>query len=58
MRGIYLRNQLRHKPVNKELAEDCQDHSGIEGLDEDEAATVILSELWKNLREKYKLNVK
>jgi hypothetical protein len=49
--GMYLRNQLRHRPVNKELMEDCQAKSGIEGLDEDEAATVILRELWKKLQE-------
>ncbi len=55
--GIYLRNQLRHKAVNKELMEDCQAKSGIEGLDEDEAATVILRELWNKLRETHKLKV-
>jgi hypothetical protein len=49
--GIYLRNQLRHKPVNKELMEDCQAKFGINGLDEEEAATVILRELWQKLRE-------
>jgi hypothetical protein len=49
--GMYLRNQLRHRPVNKELMQDCQAKSGIEGLDEDEATTVILRELWKKLQE-------
>jgi hypothetical protein len=55
--GMYLRNQLRHKPVNKELMEDCQAKSGIEGLDEGEATTVILRELWKRLRETQKLRI-
>ena len=54
--GIYLRNQLRHKSVNKELMEDCIAKSGIKDLDEDEAATVILRELWKKLRETHKMN--
>ncbi|MFX0066848.1 MAG: DUF6794 domain-containing protein [Candidatus Hermodarchaeota archaeon] len=52
--GMYLRNQLRHRRVNKELMEDCIAKSGIEGLDEDEAATVILRELWRKLRETHR----
>ena len=55
--GIYLRNQLRHKAVNKELMEDCIAKSGINDLDEDEAATVILRELWNKLRETHKLKI-
>ncbi len=53
--GMYLRNQLRHKPVNKELMEDCIAKSGIEGLNEDEAAIVILRKLWETLRVTHKL---
>ncbi len=55
--GMYLRNQLRHRPVNKELMEDCIAKSGIKDLDETEAATVILRELWNKLRETHKLRV-
>ena len=55
--GIYLRNQLRHRAVNEELMEDCVAKSGIDGLDEEEAATVILRELWNKLRETHKLKV-
>ena len=54
---MYLRNQLRHKAVNKELMEDCIAKSGINDLDEAEAATVILRELWNKLRETHKLKV-
>ncbi|MHC4456842.1 MAG: hypothetical protein ACYS0I_07075 [Planctomycetota bacterium] len=55
--GMYLRNQFRHKALNKELMEDCQAKSGIKGLAEDEAATVILRELWNKLHETHKLKV-
>jgi hypothetical protein len=55
--GIYLRNQLRHKAVNKELMEDCIAKSGINDLDEVEAATVILRELWERLRDTHNLRI-
>ena len=40
--------------VNKELMEDCLKRSG-ESLDEVDAATVILKELWNRLRETHRL---
>jgi hypothetical protein len=55
--GIYLRNQLRHRPVDKELMEDCIAKSGINGLNEEETATVILRTLWEKLQETHKLKV-
>jgi hypothetical protein len=51
---IYLRNLLQDRSVNDELFEDCKVKSGIESLDETEAATVILRELWNRLRDTHK----
>jgi hypothetical protein len=43
--------------VNKKLLKDCIKQSGNETLDEAEAASYILKELWKRLRETHKLRV-
>ena len=42
--------------VNKELMKDCVVMSG-ESLNEVDAATVIIKELWKRLRESHKLRI-
>jgi hypothetical protein len=57
LNSFLMRNQLRHKAVNKELMEDCITKSGIKDLDEAGAATVILNELWNKLRSTHKLKI-
>ncbi len=42
--------------VNKELMNDCLEKSG-ESLDEVDAATVIIKELWNRLQETHRLRV-
>ena len=42
--------------VNKELMKDCLSKSG-ESLDQVDAATVIIRELWNRLRETHRLRV-
>ena len=54
--GKFIRYKLEHLDfgVNTELMKDCLLKSG-ESLDEVDAATVILGELWKRLRETHRL---
>ena len=56
--GKLIRYKLDQKDVdvNKELMKDCLAKSG-ESLDEVDAATVILKELWNRLRETHRLRV-
>jgi hypothetical protein len=56
--GKYILHKLDQMDVgvNKKLMEDCLERSE-ESLDEVNAATVILKELWKRLRETHKLRV-
>ena len=42
---------------NEELKRECIALSGKDSLDDAEAATIILKELWKRLRETHKLRV-
>ena len=43
--------------MNKKLLKDCIKQSGNETLDEAEAATYILKELWNRLQETHSLRV-
>ena len=54
--GKYIRHKLDQVDfsVNKELMKDCLAKAG-EPLNEADAATVILRELWNRLRETHKL---
>ena len=56
MLGKYIRHKLDQLDigVNKKLMKDCLEKSG-ESLNEVDAATVILKELWKRLRETHRL---
>ena len=58
MLGKYIRHRLDKMDVavNQKLMEDCLEKSG-ESLNEDDAATVILRELWNRLRETHRLRV-
>ena len=56
--GKLIRYRLEQKDVdvNKELMKDCIAKSG-KSLDEVDAATVILKEVWNRLRETHRLRV-
>jgi hypothetical protein len=55
----YLRYLIdnQSEDVNKKLLEDCIKQSGNETLDEAEAASYILKELWNRLQETHRLKV-
>ena len=55
--GKYLRHLLKNQSedVNRKLFKDCIKKSGKETLDEAEAASYILKQLWERLRETHKL---
>ena len=48
---------LEKMSVRKEIMKDCIAISGDENLDEANASTVILKELWKKLRDTHKLRI-
>ena len=54
--GKYIRHRLDQMDatVNKNLMEDCLEKSE-ESLDEVDAATVIIKEIWNRLRETHRL---
>jgi hypothetical protein len=56
--GKLIRYKLDHLDVgvNKELMKDCLEKSG-ESLNEVDAATVIIKELWNRLQETHRLRV-
>ena len=58
MLGKYIRHRLDQMDVgvNQKLMKDCLEKSG-ESLNEVDAATVIIKELWKRLRETHRLRV-
>ena len=57
--GKYLRYLIdnQSKDVNKKLLKDCINQSGNETLDEAEAASYILKEIWNRLQETHRLRV-
>jgi hypothetical protein len=57
--GKYLRYLIdnQSEDVNKKLLKDCIKQSGNETLDEAEAASYILKELWNRLQETHKLRI-
>ena len=57
--GKYLRQLLKNQSedVNRKLFKDCIKQSGNKTLDEAEAASYILKELWERLQETHKLRV-
>ena len=56
--GKYIRHRLDQMDVgvNQKLMKDCLKKSG-KSLNEIDAATVIIKELWKRLRETHRLRV-
>ena len=55
--GVFIRNQLLQKDVNRELFESCIDVSGNDNLNEINAAFLIIEKLWEKLRETHRLRV-
>ena len=57
--GKYLWHLIDNQAeiVNEKLMADCIKQSGNEALDEAEAATYILKEIWNRLRETHRLRV-
>jgi hypothetical protein len=55
--AMYIGVALEKMSVRKEIMKDCIAISKDENLDEANAATVILKELWKRLRETHQLRV-
>ena len=57
--GKYLRYLIdnQSEDVNEKLMKDCIKQSGNETLDEAEAASYILKELWNRLRETHRLEL-
>jgi len=53
--GAYIRNQFKLWTGNFELLDDCCKVTGYEKLHPDEAAGIIVKELWRKLRETHKL---
>jgi hypothetical protein len=60
---LTLRKYVKHRinqfneTGNEELKKECIAVSGIESLNDAEAASVVLKELWKQLRETHRLRV-
>jgi len=55
--GIFIRNQLLQKDVNRELFESCIAVSGNDNLNENNAAFIIIEKLWEKLQETHQLRV-
>jgi hypothetical protein len=53
----YISDKLNEWTVSRKLYEDCQEKADGELLDEADAATVILRDLWNRLRETHRLRV-
>ena len=54
--GLYIRNRLLY-PRNDKLLESCREISRDKYLHWDQAASIIIRELWKKLRETHKIRV-
>jgi hypothetical protein len=54
--GLSIRNKFLY-PRNEQLLESCRFVSKDKYLHWDQAASVIIRELWKRLRETYKLRI-
>jgi hypothetical protein len=55
--GVFIRNQLGLWKKNVDLLNDCRELSGITFMNADDAAALIISELWRRLRKTHKLRV-
>lgn len=55
--GIFIKNQLLQKDMNKELLASCRAVSGNPNLNEITASFVIIEKLWEKLRATHKLRI-
>ncbi len=55
--GEYIRNEFDLWSGNKDLMASCCFFAKKEKVQEDEASSIIIDELWKRLRETHKLRV-
>jgi hypothetical protein len=55
--GSYIRNAFGIWSENEQLFEACRTVSGNPALPRKDAATVIIGELWKELRRTHKLRI-
>ena len=55
--GVYVRNEFGLWGENRDLMESCRSVSGEAYLHEDDAAMVIVTELWERVRESHVLRV-
>ena len=55
--GIYIRKKLEVWQVNQSLLNSCRNKLGSADVDEYSAASVIIDEIWKKLRESHPLRV-
>ena len=53
--GLYIKKKLKIWFVNKALKMSCFQACMEEGLDESNSAAVIITKIWKKLRETHKL---
>ena len=54
--GLHIRNQFLY-PRNDKLLESCREVARDKYLHWDQAASIIIRELWKKLRETHKIRV-
>ena len=55
--GVFIKNQLLQKDMNKELLESCRAVSGNNNLNEITASFVIIEKLWEKLWDTHKLRI-
>ena len=55
--GVFIKNQLLQKDVNRELFKSCITISGNDNLNENNAAFVIVEKLWEKLQDTHRLRV-
>lgn len=55
--GNFIKNNFGLRGTNQELIESCQSISGKENIQEDEAVSVIVYEVWMRLRKTHRLRV-
>ncbi|MCP4630629.1 MAG: hypothetical protein GY850_45010 [bacterium] len=53
----FIGEKLDEWTISRKLFEDCQRKADNELLDEADAATIILREIWDRLRDSHKLRV-
>jgi hypothetical protein len=55
--GLYVRSHFSPGPENRQLLESCKKKTGNPQLNEGDATTVIIRELWRQLKNTHKIRV-